>query len=122
MNDDGTRMFIPCYNTDTIKEIDLSTAYLVSSGSHDDSNDLDVSTQTGSPSGVTFSSDGKTLFVADQVNDKIWEHPCTAAYDVSSCTADVSSAGNELDISGEEVDVFGVTFNNTGTQLSLIHI
>jgi len=122
MNDDGTRMFIPCYNTDTIKEIDLSTAYLVSSGSHDDSNDLDVSTQTGSPSGVTFSSDGKTLFVADQVNDKIWEHPCTAAYDVSSCTADVSSAGNELDISGEEVDVFGVTFNNTGKQMYLVGV
>ena len=61
--DDGTRMFFVGTEFDKVYEVELSTAWDVSTGTIT-SNTLDVSTETaGYPFGLSFSSDGTNMHI-----------------------------------------------------------
>lgn len=71
-NDDGTRMFISCYNTEKIYQYNLSTAWDVSSASYS-SYSIDMTSVDTNVRSVFFKDDGSKLYVNGDTNDKIYE-------------------------------------------------
>ena len=68
-NDDGTKMYIVGEQHDKVYELDLLTAYDVSTETFVAS--FDISNQEAVPTGLEFSSDGKTMFVVGKNGDEI---------------------------------------------------
>jgi DNA-binding beta-propeller fold protein YncE len=63
-NDDGTVLFVTEYNTETIKQYNLSTAYDISTATDSgiSNNIYPASEPYGTPLGVFFKPDGKAIF------------------------------------------------------------
>jgi DNA-binding beta-propeller fold protein YncE len=81
-NDDGTKMYIVGEQHDKVYELDLSTAYDVSEETFVAS--FDISDQEATPTGLEFSSDGKTMFVVGKNGDEINVYTLTTAWDIST--------------------------------------
>ena len=81
-NDDGTKMYIVGEQHDKVYELDLSTAYDVSEETFVAS--FDIGDQEATPTGLEFSSDGKTMFVVGKNGDEINVYGLTTAWDIST--------------------------------------
>ena len=81
-NDDGTKMYIVGEQHDKVYELDLLTAYDVSTETFVAS--FDISDQEATPTGLEFSSDGKTMFVVGKNGDEINVYTLTTAWDIST--------------------------------------
>ena len=80
-NDDGTKMYIVGEQHDKVYELDLGAAYDVSRETFVAS--FDISDQETVPSGLEFSSDGKTMFVVGRNGDEINIYNLTTAWSIS---------------------------------------
>ena len=85
---DGTKFYTVGYGSDAVHEYDMSTAWDVTTASHNQS--LSVSAQVTTPVGVFMRDNGSRLFVADYQYVR-WYNLSTA-WDIS--TATYSSRGN----------------------------
>ena len=110
---------------DSIAQYSLSTAYDVSTAS-DSIETLIVGAGglgiSADPFGFTFNSDGSKVYVADGVDDLIYEITLGSNFDLTgSATHTGTLATNITNGSGTPC---GLTFNNDGSKLflSLIHI
>ena len=81
-NDDGTKMYIVGEQHDKVYELDLGAAYDVSRETFVAS--FDISDQETVPSGLEFSSDGKTMFVVGRNGDEINIYNLTTAWSIST--------------------------------------
>jgi DNA-binding beta-propeller fold protein YncE len=81
-NDDGTKMYIVGEQHDKVYELDLLTAYDVSTETFVAS--FDISNQEAVPTGLEFSSDGKWMFVVGKNGDEINVYGLTTAWDIST--------------------------------------
>lgn len=84
----GTRIYVADQGDEAIHEFHLSTAYDITTATHD--YELDVSSQTTVPTAAEFKSDGTKMFVSDYVADEILEYDLSTAWDIS--TASYSAA------------------------------
>lgn len=110
---DGTKLFIGGYGSDGLKSFTLSTAWDISTASHDTGVFLDVSSQEGTLRALCFNGDGTSLFIGGSSADKVFKYDMTTAYDLS--TASYSNVDfNPTDTGGNISDL---SFNNTGTKL-----
>jgi hypothetical protein len=96
-NDDGTKMFVQCLNTDFVYQYSLSTAWDVSTASYDS-----VSFSTGSqevnPYGCTFGDSGTKMYVVGNSGDTVYQY--STAVTTYSTTFDCENANvfeTELD-------------------------
>ena len=71
-NNDGSKVYMVGLDNDKIYEYNLSTAYDISTGVYNDY--LDVGTQDGYPSGITFNNDGSKVYMVGSGNDGIYEY------------------------------------------------
>jgi DNA-binding beta-propeller fold protein YncE len=83
-NDDGTKMYIVGEQHDKVYELDLSTAYDVSEETFVAS--FDISGQETVPTGLEFSSDGKTMFIVGKNGDEINVYGLTTAWAISTAS------------------------------------
>ena len=81
-NDDGTKMYIVGEQHDKVYELDLSSAYDVSEETFVAS--FDISNQETTPTGLEFSSDGKTMFVVGKNGDEINIYSLAIAWSIST--------------------------------------
>ena len=72
-NNDGTKMFTMGYTYDAIRQWSLSTAWDVSTASHD-SIGFYLGSQGGSMFAMSFSSDGTKLYTVDFANDTLFQY------------------------------------------------
>lgn len=79
---DGTKMFVIGSSSDQVREYSLSTAWDVSTASY--VRGFSVSSQTGTPTGITFGSSGTKMFVSDL--NAIYEYTLSTGWDVSTAT------------------------------------
>ena len=110
INNDGTKIYTISDSDDQIEEFNLSTAYDVTTASHESS--TSVSTQSGNPQGFCFNGDGTKLYVADE-NDSsgtVYQYTLTTAYDTSSL-----SYASKSFVTGN--NIAGVFVNSAGTKL-----
>ena len=82
-NDDGTKMYIVGEQHDKVYQITLSTGYDVSSNTGTPAS-FDISDQETVPTGLEFSSDGKTMFVVGKNGDEINIYSLATAWSIST--------------------------------------
>ena len=113
-NDDGSRLFVAGRGNDSVYQYDLGTAYDVTTASFLQS--FDVSSEDGSPQGVTFNSTGSRMLVVGAVTKKVYQYNLTTNFDITTATF----SGVSLDISSEESFPLGVTLNSSGTRMFVV--
>ena len=111
-NDDGTRLYMVGYNSDTIYQYTLNTPYSISSVTYN-SVFLNTAVEQDFPSVFTFNNDGSVMFLNSGSIEFI-RYTLSTPYDISTATVDRlvrpgrdSFALNYLDF----------TFSNDGTRL-----
>ena len=82
-NDDGTKMYIVGEQHDKVYEIDLGAAYDVSSNTGTPAA-FEIRDQEKVPTGLEFSSDGKTMFVVGKNGDEINIYSLATAWNIST--------------------------------------
>ncbi len=93
---DGTKMFIMDGSGDEVEQYTLSTAFDLSSTIINDGA-FKVNTEDIQPSGITFSPDGKKMYMIGSSNDKIYQYTLTVPFDI---TTGISYDGVEAAVSG----------------------
>lgn len=85
--DDGTKMYLAGFGTDTVYQYTLSTPWDVSTATYDTGKYKDVGAQdTGAPIDVFFKPDGTKMYVTGITNDKIYQYTLSTPWDVSSAS------------------------------------
>lgn len=115
---DGLHLAVSGADNDKVYFLTFGTAYIGSTLTHDGApNDLDVSGQDATPTGVSYSSDGLHLIVSGATNDKVYFYTFGTAYVGSTITYD--EVGNDLDVSGQDGIASGVTYGSDGKHIWL---
>ena len=73
---------------------------------------FDVSGEEASPRDVTFSNDGKKMFIVGSNGDDVDEYTLSTAYDVSTAVF-----VDSFSVASEDDKPFGVRFNNDGSKM-----
>jgi len=110
---DGTKMFITGSSGDAVDEFSLSTAWDLSTLSHDYV--FSVSSQEAFPAGLAFSDDGTKMFISGYVGQAIFKYNLTTAWDTSTA----SYSNESLSVSTQTSQARNIVFNNDGTKLFL---
>jgi len=103
---DGTKMYTGDQLNDEVHEYTLSTAWDVTTASHE--NTLDVSAKESVCDGVAISTDGTKLYIVGSGSDDVNEYTLSTAYDIST-----ASHSHTLDISSNSNFPMSVCFNMT---------
>ncbi len=115
-NPEGTKMFIVGINGREINEYTLSTAWDVSSASHDRA--LSISAKDTAPQGVTFNSDGTKIYVVGSTNDNIDSWELSTPYSLAGVDAtDDHIATTDL---GSNFNPRDIKFNNDGSKMFVL--
>ena len=126
-NDDGTKIFmvgfqsesIYEYNLDTtesaINEYNVSTAYDLSTLSAVQET-KSIESEDSNPEGIAFNDDGTKIFMVGSENDSIYEYNLSTAYDIST----LSAVQVTKSIASEDTGPTEIVFNDDGTKIFLI--
>lgn len=107
---DGTKMFICGTAGDGVDEYSLSTAWDVSTASHNHFFDLPASNEN--PNGLFFKPDGTKMFVSQLANDSVDEFDLSTAWDVST-----ASYSQRFIVTTQDNQPYGVHFKDDGTKM-----
>lgn len=107
---DGTKLYIVGDSGDEINEYDLSTAYDVSTASHNQA--FSVSAQETTPRGVEFKTDGTKMYVVGVSGDNVNEYNLSTAWDIST-----ASYNQSFSVSAQETLPASVRFKPDGTKM-----
>jgi hypothetical protein len=111
MSPDGTKMYIIDKGTsDHVEEYTLSSAWVITSATHETS--FPLSGQTATPSDVFFRPDGERMFVvANGGSDKVYQYTLTTPWTISTALYDSIS----YSVQGDATT--GIYFNSNGTKM-----
>jgi hypothetical protein len=116
---DGTKVYLSSTApNDEVLQYALSTAWDLSTISYE-SKSFDVSSQSTSPFGLYFKTDGTKMYVLSSApNDTLFQYSLSTAWDVSTASYDSVS----LDVSSVVPAPYGLDFNADGTKLYAVDI
>jgi sugar lactone lactonase YvrE len=114
-NTSGTKMYVQDFNTDTVFQYSLSTAFDVSTASYD-SVSLDASGQDTSTQAMVFKPDGTSLFIAGNTNDTVYQYDLTTAFDLSTA----SYASKSFNASAQVTTAAGIGFTDSGKKMYVL--
>jgi len=112
---DGTKMYMVGSANDTVFQYSLSTAWDVSTASYD-TKSKDVSSEDGTPFGVSFKPDGTKMYIMGYANDTVYQYSLSTAWDVSTASYD----SKYKYVSSEDTYPFGVSFKPDGTKMYIM--
>ena len=117
-NNDGSKMFIAERELRKVIEYSLSTNFDVSSATKT-ANSIDVSAQVGGKAllGLTFSPDGKKMFVAEN-GFGLHQYSLNKSFDLSGGANFIRSAEVPTLLSGAQYN--GIAFNQSGTRMFVV--
>jgi DNA-binding beta-propeller fold protein YncE len=108
-------MYIVDYNSQTVYQYTLSTAWKVSTASYA-SLSKSVSGQSSSPVGVAFSPDGTKMYIVGNSNQTVYQYTLSTAWNVSTA----SYASLSVSVSGQSSSPVGVAFSPDGTKMYIV--
>ncbi len=94
LNDDGTKIYMLGYSTDTVYQYTMSTAYDLSTASYANKS-FSLTLQDNAPSGIEFNSNGTKMYMVGRTTDTIYQY--TIGSNVDTNTLDLST-GNAFQI------------------------
>lgn len=122
----GLVMLLSGNTNNKVYQYDLGSAWNPSTAVYSATDDLDVSAQDSAPMDLFITSDGLTLFIVGDTNNKIFRYTLgtgwdlsTAAYDGASF--DLSVAGQQTSPSGIDLSPDGVTLVICGSANAAVH-
>lgn len=107
---DGTKVYFGGVVQDKIFEMDLSTAWDISTASG--STSFSVSSQDGTPLDVVFKSDGTKMMFIGRINDSVYEYTLSTAWDVTS-----ASYVRAFSVASQDTLPWGLAFKPDGTEM-----
>lgn len=111
---DGTKMYIIGSGSDSIYQYTLGTSWDISTASYD-SVSLSVAAQDNTPTDLSFSSDGKSMYMVGSGSDKVNQYTLITAWDISTAYYQ-----QNVLVSSQETTPTGLTFSTDGTKLYVI--
>jgi 6-phosphogluconolactonase (cycloisomerase 2 family) len=112
---DGTKMFMTGWSNDRVYQYSLSSAWDITTASYDNVN-FSVSSQDGTPRGITLNGDGTKIFIAGDNSNTIYQYSLSTAYDISTMSYDSVS----FSVNNYESSPFQISFSSTGHKLFVI--
>jgi sugar lactone lactonase YvrE len=112
---DGLSMFIVGFNSDTVYQYTLSTAWDVSTASYA-SKSFSVAGQETSPREIVFKPDGTAMLIVGTTNDTVYQYTLSTAWDVSTA----SYASKSFSVAGQETTPLGMAFSVDGTAMLIV--
>jgi hypothetical protein len=109
---EGDKIFVLKASSNTVYQYDLSTPWDLDTGSYG-SKSFSVASQTTQPYDITFTADGKTMYVAATDGDKFYEYTLSTAWDISTA----SYASNLASYASEDGHMSGICLTNNGRDL-----
>ena len=113
-NNDGKKFFV-VGKTGDLTQFSLSTAYDVSTASHE--GEIDIPGQGTGMTGLAFSGNGMVMFVVNESTDKV--HPFTLD-EAFNPIAGIASTGTAVSVVSGDNCPTDLQFNNDGSKLYII--
>jgi DNA-binding beta-propeller fold protein YncE len=110
-NNDGTKMYVAGYNSASVYQYTLSTAFDAATASYD-SVSLSISSQGTTPASLTFNNDGTKMFISFY-NNGVFQYTLSTAFNLSTA----SYANKYFNAGSQEIYPTGLAFNNDGTKM-----
>ena len=112
---DGTKVYVCCFNTDSIYQYSLSTAYDISTASYD-SVSFSVAGQDLTPTAIDFNSTGTKLYLVGGANNATFQYTLSTAYDLSTASYD----GVSLNTISQTTSSRGMGLKSDGTRIYVL--
>lgn len=110
-NNDGTKVYTVGRDNDAVQEYNLSTAWDISTGSHNQS--FSVSSQATDPRKVRFKSDGTKMYVFDASTDNVFQYALSTAFDISTSSYESKS----FNFNTQDASPLSIGFSADGTKM-----
>lgn len=81
---------------------------------------LDISEQDILPSDISFKSDGTSMYMIGEVNQKIFQYELSTPWDISTASYDANSPLKNLDISAQDSSPKDIAFKTDGTTMYML--
>ena len=111
-NDEGDKLYMVGWDTDSIYQYSLSTPYDLDTISYDNVSH-NVSSEDSSPRGIIFNNDGSRIYVVGGDAQSIHQYSLSTPYDLDTISYDKVSH----DVSSEDGSPRGITINDEGDKL-----
>ena len=111
---DGTKFFVSGYNSNSIFQYSLSSAWDLSTASYD-SVSFSFASQENQITGSTFKSDGTKVYAVGITNDTIYQYSLSSAWDLSTASYDSVS----FSVASQDSFPYAIVFNEDGTEVYL---
>jgi hypothetical protein len=111
-NNDGSKMYIVGFGSDTVYQYTLSTPFSLATASYNNVS-FSVSGQDGQPSGITFNNDGSKMYILGRYSDVVYQYTLSTPFSLATASYDNVS----FSVSGQELNSYGITFNNDGSKM-----
>ena len=112
-DDDGSHVYVSGNYNNKIYEIELGSAFNLSSATKIQ----EIASVDGTPCGITFSNDGRQLFLAGFAGDRIIVWPLSTAYSLASGSVGTPA---EYDVSTQSSRPRDIDFNSDGTKMYIV--
>jgi DNA-binding beta-propeller fold protein YncE len=115
--DDGTKMYVIGYSTDSVYSYSLSTAWDISTASFDSPSNsyFNLTAQETSPEEVFFKDDGTKMYVVGSSSDSVHEYILSSAWDVTT-----ASYVESFSVLSEEAAPQGIAFKPDDTKMYIV--
>jgi DNA-binding beta-propeller fold protein YncE len=113
-SNDGTRMYIVGYVTDSVYEYRLAGPYSIQPKYTGAS--LSVSGQGADPYGIAFNNDGTKMYIVESTNDSVHQYSVSTAFDLSTASYDSVS----FSLASQDTNPREIIFNNDGTKMYMV--
>ena len=113
-NNDGTKFFV-VGKTGDLTEFSMSTAYDVSTASHE--GEIDIPGQGTGMTGLAFNGDGTVMFVVNESTDKVHPFTLNTAWNP---IGGIASTGTAVSVKSGDNCPTDLQFNNDGSKLYII--
>jgi len=122
-NNDGTKMFIIGRGSKDMNEFILTTAYDISTASHE--TQLPFDDTDDEPNGFDFNNDGTMLYITGSQHDSMFQFSLNVAFDLSEGvnllrTVDLEGLHDTNTPSEGEDEPFNIEFNLDGTRMFVV--
>ena len=115
IREDGSKMYVLGYATDTIYQYSMSTPYDLSTASYDTVS-FSVRAQDSLPNGFRFDVTGSKLFMVGSSTDIVYQYSLTTAWDISTASYDTVS----FSFVAQQNNPTDLSFNTTGTKMYVL--
>ena len=112
-DDDGSHVYVSGNQNNKIYEIELGSAFNLSSATKRQ----EIASVDGTPCGITFNNDGTKLFLAGFAQHRIVVWPLSTPYSLASGSVGTPA---EYDVSSQSSKPRDIDFNSDGTKMYIV--